>query len=125
MWSPTVHQESPFYQYDIHLDPMTLILKPDLDMVKMTHHTKNKVSMSRHSKILARTIGGSRGGATGACPPQQDQFLSFSHMFSPKCVCVRGWCPPATGRRPPPPQREILDPPLRTDTQRQTDIQAV
>ena len=38
-------------------------------------------------------------------PPQQDQFLSFSHTFLPKSVCIGGW-------RPPPPQREILDPPL-------------
>ena len=34
---------------------MTLILKLNLDMVKMYHHTKNKVSMSRHSKFIART----------------------------------------------------------------------
>ena len=34
---------------------MTLVLKLDLDMVKMYHHTKNEVSMSRHSKVIART----------------------------------------------------------------------
>ena len=34
---------------------MTLILKLDLDMVKMYHHTKNEVSMSRHSKATAQT----------------------------------------------------------------------
>ena len=34
---------------------MTLILKLDLDMVKMSHHTKNEVSMSRHSKGIAQT----------------------------------------------------------------------
>ena len=39
------------------------------------------------------------GGAAGA-PPQQDQFLSFLHMFSPKSVRITGWHPP-TGRRPP------------------------
>ena len=33
-------------------------------------------------------------------PPPQDQFLSFSHTFSPKSVCVGGWHPP-TGQRPP------------------------
>ena len=45
------------------------------------------------------------GGRRGAHPPpQQDQFLSFSHTFSPKSVRVGGWCPP---------QREILDPPLQ------------
>ena len=45
------------------------------------------------------------GGTTGTCPPppQQDQFLSFLHIFSPKSVRISGWCPPPTGRRPPPP----------------------
>ena len=37
------------------LDPMTLILKLDLDMIKMYHHTKNEVSMSTGSKVIART----------------------------------------------------------------------
>ena len=32
------------------LDPMTLILKLDLDMVKMSQHTTIEVSMSRNSK---------------------------------------------------------------------------
>ena len=32
---------------------MTLVLKIDLDMVKMSYHTKNEVSMSRHSKVIA------------------------------------------------------------------------
>ena len=47
------------------------------------------------------------GGVAGAPPPQQDPILSFSHMFSPKSTHVGG-------RRPPPPQREILDPPLNS-----------
>ena len=34
---------------------MTLILKLDLDMVKMYYHTKNEVSMSTHSKVIAKT----------------------------------------------------------------------
>ena len=34
---------------------MTLILKIDLDMVKMYLHTKNEVSMSRGSKVIAWT----------------------------------------------------------------------
>ena len=34
---------------------MTLVLKLDLDMVKISHHTKNEVSMSRHSKVIAQT----------------------------------------------------------------------
>ena len=43
-------------------------------------------------------------------PPQQDQILSYLHMFSPKSACVRGWCPLQRGLAPP--QREVLDPPL-------------
>ena len=34
---------------------MILILKLDLDMVKLYLHTKNKVYMSRDSKVIART----------------------------------------------------------------------
>ena len=34
---------------------MTLILKVDLDMVKMYLHTKNEVSMLRGSKVIAWT----------------------------------------------------------------------
>ena len=33
---------------------MTFILKPDLDIVKMYHHTKNEVSMSPGSKVIAQ-----------------------------------------------------------------------
>ena len=46
---------SPFYQSDLDLDPMTLILKVDLDVVKMYHHTKIEVSMSRYSKVKGCT----------------------------------------------------------------------
>ena len=34
---------------------MTLILKLYLDMVKMSHHIQNEVSMVRNSKVIART----------------------------------------------------------------------
>ena len=34
---------------------MTLILKPDLDIVKIYYHTKNEVSMSTGSKVIAQT----------------------------------------------------------------------
>ena len=34
---------------------MTLTLNLYLDMVKMSHQTKIQVSMSRHSKVIART----------------------------------------------------------------------
>ena len=63
--------------------------------------------LSKDSQV---SIGGSGGAPPAHAPsPQQDQFLSFLHMFLPKSVRVRGWRPP-TGQRPP--QREILDPPL-------------
>ena len=44
-----------FSQYD--LDSMTLILKHDLDMVRMYLHTKNEVSMSSGSKVIVWTDG--------------------------------------------------------------------
>ena len=34
---------------------MTLIFQLDLDIVKMYYHTKNEVSMSTGSKVIART----------------------------------------------------------------------
>ena len=34
---------------------MTVVLKLHLDMAKMSHHTKNEVSMSRHSKDIVCT----------------------------------------------------------------------
>ena len=34
---------------------MTLVLKLDPDIIYTYHHTKNKVSMSRHSKVTAQT----------------------------------------------------------------------
>ena len=40
---------------DLDLHPMTLVLELDLDMVKMSYHTKNEVSVSRHSKVIACT----------------------------------------------------------------------
>ena len=48
------------------------------------------------------------GGAAGGAPPQQDKFLSFSHVFAKKCMRWR--LVPPNGSAPP--QREILDPPL-------------
>ena len=33
-------QNSSFHQNDLDFDPMTLVLKLDLDMVRMYHHTK-------------------------------------------------------------------------------------
>ena len=40
---------------DLDLDPVTLILKLNLDIVKMYHHTKNEVSMSIASKVITWT----------------------------------------------------------------------
>ena len=34
---------------------LTLILKLDLDIVKMYHHTKNEVSILTASKVIAQT----------------------------------------------------------------------
>ena len=48
------NQNNQFYQNDLDCDPMTLVLKCDLNMLKIYHHTKNKVSVSRHSKIIAQ-----------------------------------------------------------------------
>ena len=33
---------------------MTKVLKPDVDMVKLFHHTKNEVPMSTASKVIAQ-----------------------------------------------------------------------
>ena len=44
-----------FYSFDLDLDPMTLILKIDLDMVKMYLHTKNEVPSYSGSKVIAWT----------------------------------------------------------------------
>ena len=62
-----------------------------------------RFNLRKHLRMLI--IGGSRGAlpARAPPPPQQDPFLSFSHMFLLKSVRIGG-------RRPP--QREILDPPL-------------
>ena len=47
IWCPTVRI--------INLTKLTLVLKLDLDIVKMYHPTKNDVSVSRQSKVTART----------------------------------------------------------------------
>ena len=43
--------KKPIYQSDLDLNPMTLIPKLDPDKVKLSHHTKNEVSMLKHSKV--------------------------------------------------------------------------
>ena len=49
--------KSTFYQsdLDLYIDPMTLILKLDVDIVNISYHTKDKVSMLRYSKVIAQT----------------------------------------------------------------------
>ena len=44
-------QNNQFYKIDLDLDPMKLIPKLDLDIVKTHHRTKNEVSMLRHLKV--------------------------------------------------------------------------
>ena len=48
-------QNKHFYQSDLDHHPMTLIPKLDLDMVKILYHTKNEVSVSKHSKVIGQT----------------------------------------------------------------------
>ena len=48
-------QNNQFDKSDLDLDPMTLVLKLDLEMIMMYYHTKNEVSMSGHSKVIHRT----------------------------------------------------------------------
>ena len=40
---------------DVDLGQITLILEFDLDLVKMYRHTKNEVSASNASKVIAQT----------------------------------------------------------------------
>ena len=56
---------------------MTLILKLDLDMVKMYYHAKNEVSMSMDSKVLAQTDTYTH---TYAQTDRQYKNITFPHM---------------------------------------------
>ena len=42
-----------FHSFDFDLDSMTLILKLDLEMVKMYLHTENKVPSFSSSEVIA------------------------------------------------------------------------
>ena len=46
-----------FYSLDLDLHPMALILKLDLNMVKMYLHTKKEVPSCSGSKVIAWTDG--------------------------------------------------------------------
>ena len=60
--------------YDLDLDPMTLILKLDLNIVKMYHHTKNEVSRSTCSKSIAQ-IGTQKDTQTDTQRHTQKHYL--------------------------------------------------
>ena len=72
-------QHNQFYQSDLDLYPMTLVLKLGLDIIKMSHPTENEVSISRHSKVIA-------------CTPQthrQHEDITFPHMsVKHLCLCL-------------------------------------
>ena len=42
-----------FYSFNLDLDPMALVLKHDLDIVKMYQDTKNEVPSYSGSKVIA------------------------------------------------------------------------
>ena len=68
---------------------MTLILKFDLDMVKMYHHTKNEVSMSRHSKVIAQTDT-QTDTHTDRHTHRQYENITFPHTWVVKIALVGG-----------------------------------
>ena len=41
-----------FYSFDLDLDPMALVLKPDLEIIKMYVCTKNEVPTFSGSKAI-------------------------------------------------------------------------
>ena len=41
-----------FYSFDLDLDPVTLVLKLDLDIIKMYVCTKNEVPTFSSSKVI-------------------------------------------------------------------------
>ena len=52
-----VRENMMLYSFDIDLDPMTLILKLDLDMLKVYLHTKNEVPCYSSSKLAGTGNG--------------------------------------------------------------------
>ena len=72
------------------------------------------VSYYTDQLIEIQTSGGSTYKSFRRAPsPQQDQILSFLHMFSPKSTCVRGWHPLQRGLAPPPPMGNPGSAPVR------------
>ena len=50
-----IGQNMSFYAFDFDLDPVTLVLKLDLDMAKMHLYTENEILSSCRSKVIALT----------------------------------------------------------------------
>ena len=67
--------KNPFYQNDLEIYPVALVLKRDLHMVKIYHHTKNKVFMSRHSKVIAGTDKKTDSTKTLNIGPRSSSFV--------------------------------------------------
>jgi len=60
---------------DLDINPMTLKLESDLDILKMYFHTKNEVATLRHSKLLMMDeISGVLGGYTQAFLTEYTHF---------------------------------------------------
>ena len=80
---------------------MILILKLDLDMVKMYHHAKNKVSRSMHSKVVASTDK-QTDTHTHAHARTQYENITLLHMWAVIIItththCIRIIMPPSKG----------------------------
>ena len=56
---------------------MTLVLKLDVDIVKLYHHTKTEVSMSRHSKVTSQMDRQTH---------RQYEIITFPHTRAVKIV---------------------------------------
>ena len=69
------------------LDPMALILKQDLDMVKMYHHTKNEVSMSNASEVIAQTDKHTKTQAH-----RQTHTLQKHYLYRLPSSSLNSWC---------------------------------
>ena len=50
-----IGQNISLYAFDLDLNPVILVLKLDLDMLKMHQRTENEVTNSYDSKVIART----------------------------------------------------------------------
>ena len=83
-------QNNQFYQSDLDLDPVTLVLKLDLDIVMIYHDTKNEVYMSRNSKVIARTD-------TQKDTHRQYENITFLHTWAAITTCMMVTNKPSRG----------------------------